>query len=60
MTDTTDATSILPEHVDPICGMAIDPATAVASTEYEGVTYYFCSEDCHRTFAADPSVYVGS
>lgn len=58
MTDP-DVTSILPEHIDPICGMAVDPASAAGSTEYEGVTYYFCSEGCQRTFMEDPSVYVG-
>jgi hypothetical protein len=25
--------------------------------EYQGVTYYFCSEDCHRAFVKNPAKY---
>jgi P-type Cu+ transporter len=39
---------------DPVCGMEIDPATAAASEEYEGETYHFCSESCHRQFVSAP------
>jgi Cu+-exporting ATPase len=39
---------------DPVCGMDIEPATAAASEEYAGKTYYFCSENCHRQFVATP------
>ena len=39
---------------DPVCGMEIDPATAAASEEYEGKTYYFCSDNCHQQFVATP------
>ena len=34
---------------DPICGMMVDKATALAS-ERGGRAYYFCSESCKRTF----------
>jgi YHS domain-containing protein len=37
---------------DPVCGMEID--SAAASEEYEGRTYYFCSEACHQRFVAAP------
>jgi len=37
---------------DPICAMLVDPATAFASTEYHGNTYYFCSDACRRQFAS--------
>ncbi len=43
---------------DPVCGMDIDPATAAASEEYEGKTYYFCSEACHQRFVAAPEQYA--
>ena len=43
---------------DPVCGMDVTPATAVSSTEHNGTTYYFCSEDCFRTFNADPDSYT--
>jgi adenylate cyclase len=42
---------------DPVCGMRIDPVDAAATAEYEGRTYYFCSEACHDAFVADPSSY---
>jgi P-type Cu+ transporter len=42
---------------DPVCGMEIDPATAAASGEYRGTTYYFCSQGCHDTFKAEPEKY---
>lgn len=43
---------------DPVCAMDVDPATAAASHEHEGQTYYFCSEGCHRSFVADPEKYL--
>jgi Cu+-exporting ATPase len=43
---------------DPVCGMDIDAATAAASEEYEGTTYYFCSSGCHEQFKADPARYT--
>jgi uncharacterized membrane protein YraQ (UPF0718 family)/YHS domain-containing protein len=45
---------------DPVCGMAVDPATAKESAEYEGTTYYFCSVDDRKAFAKDPRGYVGA
>jgi Cu+-exporting ATPase len=42
---------------DPVCGMEIDPSNAAASEEYEGQTYYFCSQSCHEKFLADPGQY---
>jgi P-type Cu+ transporter len=45
---------------DPVCGMEIDPETAAGSSEYEGVTYYFCAEACKTEFDAEPSKYVGA
>ena len=44
---------------DVVCGMEIDSETAAGSSEYEGVTYYFCAEACKQDFDADPSKYVG-
>jgi Cu+-exporting ATPase len=44
--------------VDPICGMTVNPETAAASREVDGVTYYFCSGHCATTFDADPARYT--
>lgn len=44
---------------DPVCKMEVNPAKASAQAQYEGQTYYFCSERCHRAFVAEPRQYVG-
>lgn len=43
--------------IDPVCGMAVDPATAEHRFKHDGVTSYFCSAHCHDKFAADPGKY---
>ena len=43
---------------DPVCGMEIDPQQAGARMEYQGATYFFCSQDCHERFMADPERYA--
>ena len=43
---------------DPVCGMRINTENATASTEYEGETYFFCSQTCHDAFTADPAAYA--
>ena len=40
--------------IDPVCGMTVDEATAPATAEYKGRTYYFCAPGCKRRFEADP------
>jgi Cu+-exporting ATPase len=44
--------------VDPVCGMTINPETAAAHREVDGVTYYFCSAHCAATFDADTARYT--
>lgn len=44
---------------DPVCGMSVDPATAAATREYDGVTYYFCNPGCADKFAQNPAAYLG-
>jgi Cu+-exporting ATPase len=43
---------------DPVCGMAVDPATTEQTTQYQAKTYYFCTSVCRRAFQADPTEYV--
>jgi Cu+-exporting ATPase len=43
---------------DPVCGMRIDTDDAAATAEYEGKTYYFCSQACQDAFVADPIAYA--
>lgn len=43
---------------DPVCGMKIKPSEAVATAEYKGQTYYFCSQDCADSFRESTDDYV--
>ena len=44
--------------IDPICGMAVDPAKAAATRKYDETTFYFCSAGCAKEFDTDPHRYV--
>jgi len=44
--------------VDPVCGMKILPGKAIGSQDYEGQTYYFCSQSCMQKFKAEPAQYA--
>jgi Cu+-exporting ATPase len=44
---------------DPVCGMAVDTATAAGGrVVYESEELYFCSDSCRRTFEAEPERFV--
>lgn len=43
---------------DPVCGMEIDETKAPAKSEYQGRTYYFCSNHCKMAFDNNPEKYV--
>jgi xanthine dehydrogenase accessory factor len=43
---------------DPICGMLVDPLTADHSSDYEGITFFFCCGGCKERFEAEPAAYV--
>jgi Cu+-exporting ATPase len=45
---------------DPVCGMDVDPATAAGSEEYQGQTYYFCSQGCLERFKERPESFVSA
>ena len=44
--------------IDPVCGMKIDEKKSAAKADRQGVTYYFCSAHCHKTFTAAPEKYA--
>jgi Cu+-exporting ATPase len=46
------------EHIDPVCGMTVDPAAAAGSFDYRGLTYYFCNPSCLERFKAEPAAFV--
>ncbi len=43
---------------DPVCKMTVDEDSEVATTEYKGKTYLFCSAGCKETFEKEPEKYV--
>jgi len=48
MTETTTTAK------DPICGMTVNPATALHA-ERDRKTFYFCSDQCRQKFLAMPA-----
>jgi Cu+-exporting ATPase len=47
-------------EIDPVCGMEVEPESAAGSSEYRGVTYYFCSPGCLEDFREDPEAYLAA
>src|SRR4051812_32473633 len=50
-------TTTTTQPIDPVCGMAVDPATPLR-TDYDGQTYYFCARSCLDRFRAEPQRYL--
>jgi Cu+-exporting ATPase len=45
-------------EMDPVCGMEIEVGDAYSTVDHEGLTYYFCSEECEQQFQSNPDPYV--
>jgi YHS domain-containing protein len=43
---------------DVVCGMQVDPAKAAGTSQYNGQTYYFCSQSCKTKFDANPAQFA--
>jgi Cu+-exporting ATPase len=43
---------------DPVCGMDVEEASAAATSEYKGKTYYFCAQSCKEKFDQSPEKYL--
>lgn len=43
---------------DPVCNMEVDERSAAARSDYNGQTYYFCSQNCKNRFDQNPQQYV--
>jgi P-type Cu+ transporter len=43
---------------DPVCGMTVDPNTAAGKYEYNGQTYFFCSQHCFTKFKENPEKFL--
>ena len=47
------------EVLDPFCSMTISPDDAIGHVDYEGLTYYFCSQGSLDHFRATPEALLG-
>jgi len=43
---------------DPVCKMNLEQTKAAAKENYDGKEYYFCSDNCHKKFVAEPKKYA--
>jgi len=50
----------MPKVDCPVCGVAVDPETAIATAVHDAQTYHFSSTDCRDAFVADPGSYIGN
>jgi Cu+-exporting ATPase len=46
------------QKTDPVCNMTIEDQDAVATSQYKGTTYYFCSEGCKVDFDKNPESFL--
>ncbi|GIW84690.1 MAG: copper-translocating P-type ATPase [Gemmataceae bacterium] len=53
-----DDTLSVPLHLDPVCGMRVNPNQAAAQVQYHQQTFYFCSKHCAQKFQAQPERYL--
>ncbi|MCX6842462.1 MAG: heavy metal translocating P-type ATPase [candidate division WOR-3 bacterium] len=53
------AEGLAKSHVDPVCRMHVIEGREAGKWEYNGKTYYFCSQSCLEQFKADPDLYLG-
>jgi adenylate cyclase len=44
--------------IDPVCRMAVDPASAPERDMHRGVEYHFCSSPCAQAFRVAPERYL--
>lgn len=56
--DTPVAPAAPATAIDPVCGMTVEIATARATHEHEGVTYYFCCPGCRGRFMRSPEKFL--
>jgi P-type Cu+ transporter len=45
-------------HIDPVCGMKVDPASSPHHYTYGGLLHHFCSADCRTKFTEHPEKFL--
>lgn len=43
---------------DPVCKMILEKEEATKSFEFNGITYYFCSNECFEKFLKNPEKFI--
>lgn len=44
--------------IDPVCKIKVDKSQTKFSSEYKGKRYYFCSENCKKSYDEEPERYA--
>ncbi|MEK7081206.1 MAG: YHS domain-containing protein [Patescibacteria group bacterium] len=44
------------DYIDPICGM--EASSDLLKANYQGESYFFCSDHCRQQFEKDPGAYI--
>ncbi len=53
-------TALADVAIDPVCGMAVEIATARHFSDFDGQSWYFCCGGCKARFDADPGAYAAA
>ncbi len=43
---------------DPVCRVELDEQNAIATSEFQGKVYWFCTHTCKEAFDEDPEKYL--
>lgn len=43
---------------DPVCGMDVEEQKAAGTSQYQGRSYFFCSQSCKEKFNQNPEQYA--
>lgn len=46
------------QHIDPVCGMVVDPVDEALRTRHGDQVFYFCAEGCLTRFQSAPQRYI--
>ncbi|MDP2209611.1 MAG: heavy metal translocating P-type ATPase [Bacteroidota bacterium] len=46
------------QHIDPVCGMEVEPNRAAGKSKYKNTDYYFCAVGCKKRFDDNPVFYL--
>ena len=45
-------------HFDPVCGMGVNPGKTRLVANYQGHSFWFCSDVCRFAFESNPQKYL--